>query len=181
MKNTMNNKLFNLKKLVITAVFTALITTLTYFMVPIAGGYIHLGDSMIYACAWAVGGVPAAIASAIGSCIADVLVGYPQYAIASLVIKFIMCYVCYIIMKVFSYRMGTNILAMVVASIIMAAGYCAYEYYLTGYGGMVAVIYGNLIQALAGVCIGSIIINTLNKVKALSPYISWKADRNEKN
>lgn len=177
MNNIDKKNIFSIKKLAVAGIFTALITILTMLAFPIAGGYIHLGDGMIYACAWAVGGVPGAIASALGSALADILLGYPQYAIATLFIKFAMAYVCYAIMKKLAYKGLSNVFAMAVASIIMVVGYCICDYFLGGIGGAIAGIYGNLLQAIAGMILGTILVNMLNSIEAISPYISWKAKK----
>lgn len=179
----MNNQLkksFPLRKLTVAAVFAALITILTTISIPIPGGhgYVHLGDSMIYACAWAVGGPIGGVAAAIGSALADVLLGWSQYALATLVIKFFMGYICFRLMKAFAYKAAGNIFAMVIASLIMVAGYCSFEYLLSGRGGAVAALAPNLIQAAGGVGLGAVLILALDKIKALNPYIAWKANKN---
>lgn len=174
-----NNKSFSVKTLTMISIFIALIAVMTSFSIAIPGGhgYIHLGDSMVYTSAWIIGGPAAGIASALGSALADVLLGYPQYALATLVIKFLMAYVCYLLMKAFSYKIGMNILAMAIASLILVVGYSFYEYFLSGMGGAIASIVPNIIQAVGGVTIGVVLIAILNRIDALTPYIRWKADK----
>ena len=177
-----NNK-FSVRNLTMSAIFLALIAILTSFSFAIPGGhgYIHLGDSMIYTCAWALGGPVAGIVSALGSVLADFALGYGIYAPATLVIKFLMGYVVYLIMKSFKYKQITNIFAMVAGSLIMLGGYTLYEYILTNVLDPVTFL-NNLIQAIAGVVIGAVLIFVFNKIDAFTPYISWKADRaNEQN
>ena len=89
--NKHNNKSMPVRTLTMAAIFAALITALTTFSFPIPGGYgyIHAGDSMIYTCAWALGGPVAGFAAAIGSALADILLGWAQYAPATAVIKFV--------------------------------------------------------------------------------------------
>ena len=73
-------------------------------------------------------------------------------------------------------------MAMVAASLILVSGYVAFEYFLSGAGGATAVIVPNLIQAAGGVAVGAVIVTVLNSIDALTPYIKWKADRqNEQN
>ena len=179
MNNKNNN--FSVRRLTMTAIFIALITVLTAFVsfaIPGGYGYIHPGDSMIYLCAWALGGPIAGLASALGSALADILVGYPQYAIATFVIKFLMGYVCYLIMKAFSYKKLTNITGMIVASLIMVAGYVGYEYFLSGIGGATAALVPNLIQAAGGVIIGAVAVTVFDSINALSPFVTWKVKKN---
>ncbi|MEX1376096.1 MAG: ECF transporter S component [Eubacteriales bacterium] len=178
--NNQNNKNFSVKKLTVSAIFIALISLLTSFSFAIPGGhgYIHLGDSMIYTCAWALGGPIAGIVSALGSALTDVMLGYTQYVPATLIIKFLMGYVAYLIMKAFKYRYFADILAMIVSSIIMVAGYTFFEYLLDK-AGAVAVIVPNLIQAVGGVVTGAAVILLLDNISAFSPYILWKANKED--
>lgn len=178
--NKINNK-FSVKTLTMTAIFIALVTVLTAFVsfaIPGGYGYIHPGDSMIYLCAWALGGPIAGLASALGSALADILIGYPQYAIATFIIKFLMGYVCYLIMKAFSYKKITNVIGMIAASLIMVAGYVGYEYFLSGIGGATAALVPNLIQAAGGVAIGAVVVTVFDSIKGLNPYVTWKANSN---
>ena len=160
MNNQNKTKRLPVRRLTVAAVFAALISVLTLLSFPIPGGhgYIHLGDSMIYACAWAVGGPLSGIAAAIGSALSDVLLGYPQYALATLIIKFLMGYICYLMMKAFSYKMLTNIFAMIAASAIMVVGYTIYEYFLSGIGGATIAFGQNLIQFVGGVTVGAVLL-----------------------
>ncbi len=125
----------------------------------------------------AVGGIAAVVAAGVGSMLADILLGYPQYALATLIIKSLMALVCFIIMRKAHYKMLTNSLGMLIAAIIMVVGYVGFEYFLSGQGGAIAVIYPNILQGVAGIVLGNIIINALDKIKPLTPYIKWKADK----
>ena len=63
----------NSKKLTLAGMFAALTALLTYFpQIPVAtGGYIHLGDSLIYTAAIVYGGLFGAVTAGVGSAIAD--------------------------------------------------------------------------------------------------------------
>lgn len=75
-------------RIVITAMFAAMIAVMTAFIkIPTAGGYVHLGDSMIYLAA-AFLPLPYAIAAAaIGGGIADLITGYVDVAVYTVIIK----------------------------------------------------------------------------------------------
>lgn len=83
----MKNK--KLLKLVIAAMFAALITGLTFFpKIPIpGGGYVHLGDAMIYLASSFLPLPYAMAAAAIGGGLADILSGYAAYAPFTIVVK----------------------------------------------------------------------------------------------
>lgn len=91
-----NNKL---NKMVLSAMFTAMIFVLTKFVsVPVASGYVHLGDALVYIVASVLGGPWALFSAAIGGALADAVSGWMSYAPATLIIKtlialpFVLCY-----------------------------------------------------------------------------------------
>lgn len=77
-------------RLSITAVFTALTTAATMVFsisVPQTRGFFNIGDSMVYVSAFLFGPFVGAFSGGVGSAIADVLLNYPHYAPATLIIK----------------------------------------------------------------------------------------------
>ena len=80
----MNDKL---RKTVISGVFCAMIFVLTMFVkFPVASGYVHFGDALVYICASVLGpwGI---IAGAIGEGLADVAGGFAAYFPATVIVK----------------------------------------------------------------------------------------------
>ena len=79
---------FNVKLIAITAMCAALITVTTAFIkIPSPLGYSHAGDSMIYLAARILPGPFGIIASSIGGALADLISGYPHWAIPTAIIK----------------------------------------------------------------------------------------------
>ena len=79
----------NLRQLTTTALFAAAITVMTAYMLHIplpTGGYIHLGDALIYLAACLLPVPYAAAAAAIGAGLADLLTA-PMWVLPTLVIK----------------------------------------------------------------------------------------------
>jgi len=77
----------NIRKTVITGVFCAMIFALTMFVkFPVASGYVHFGDALIYICASLLGpwGI---LAGAIGEGLADVAGGFAAYFPATVIVK----------------------------------------------------------------------------------------------
>ncbi|MGN0497520.1 MAG: TIGR04002 family protein [Acutalibacteraceae bacterium] len=85
----MNRTNSALKKMAITAMFAAMTTVLTYFVkIPMpGGGYIHLGDSVIYLMACFLPTPYAMIGAGIGGSLADLFGGYFEYIIPTFIIK----------------------------------------------------------------------------------------------
>ena len=72
----------------VTAMFAALIILTTAFLkIPSPLGYAHAGDTMIYLAASILPGPFGFAAAAIGGPLADLLAGYPQWAIPTAIIK----------------------------------------------------------------------------------------------
>lgn len=83
----MNKKM--IKKITFTALFAAMVFGLTMLHIPIgAGGYIHVGDAIIYLAGLLLGPW-AFLAAAIGAAFADIASGFAAYAIPSAIIKFL--------------------------------------------------------------------------------------------
>lgn len=78
----------HLMKLVNSGLMMALITLATSFIkIPTTNGYIHLGDGFIFLSAIILGPFYGAFAAGVGSMLADILGGYAQWALPTLLIK----------------------------------------------------------------------------------------------
>jgi len=74
----------------VTAIFTAFVCVATIMFsmyVPSTEGFFNIGESMVFLSALLFGPFVGAFAGGVGSMIADLLLGYPHYALATLVIK----------------------------------------------------------------------------------------------
>jgi len=118
--------------------------------VPATGGYINIGDCMIFVSSLLFGFVVGGFAGGVGSALAD-LVGYPSFAPYTLVIKGIEGLIAG------SLATGRNsprdVLAVIIAGIEMIAGYFIVELYLFGLGPALEELPGNIFQASFGVLV----------------------------
>ncbi len=76
--------------LAVTAVFTALVCVVTMIFsinVPATKGFFNIGESMVFLAALLFGPFVGAFAGGVGSMLADLLLGFPHYAPATLIIK----------------------------------------------------------------------------------------------
>ena len=131
------------------AMFTAMIFIMTRFIqVPVATGYVHLGDALIYVCALIVAPPWAFVAAALGGMLADLTSGWAVYAPATLIIKIAIA-VPFVIVRNRSHRLLNVLTALftVLAGAVTVGGYFAADmiidraYALTN-------IPGNIIQAV---------------------------------
>jgi len=77
-------------RLSITAIFTSLVfvaTTVFSIYVPQTRGFFNIGETMVYTTALLFGPLVGAFAGGVGSMLADLYLGYPHYALATLIIK----------------------------------------------------------------------------------------------
>jgi uncharacterized membrane protein len=76
--------------LAVTAVFTALVCVVTMafsIYVPATEGFFNVGESMVFLSALLFGPFVGAFAGGVGSALADLILGFPHYAPATLIIK----------------------------------------------------------------------------------------------
>lgn len=161
-------------RIVLTALFAALICVATMF-IPIStptGGYVHPGDGFLLLGAFLLGPVHGMISAGIGSMLADILSGYPSYAVGTLIIKGLVALVAGLIYRSFnknkeeksSQQVVRIVIAGICGEIIMVLGYFAYSGIFLGYGlGAAAEIPGNLGQGAFGIVISTILTPVLLK------------------
>lgn len=154
------------RKLVHTGVATALICALTIFpSIPVGGGYVHLGDSLIIAFSYLFGwwGV---LAAGIGSALADIISAYLSYAVVTLFIKALMSVVCVVVMqsaKRANVSFPRIILAAALCELVMLVGYFLYEWGLIGIVAATGNVLFSLGQAGASLALGSVLVLIFEK------------------
>ncbi|MBN1283938.1 MAG: ECF transporter S component [Anaerolineae bacterium] len=143
----------NPRQIALTGVMAALVMALTYFIrIPTPlGGYVHLGDLAINFVALAFGPVAGMVAGGVGTALADVVAGYPLFAIASLIVHGLQGYV---VGRIAHGKTDWRVLALAVVAgaAIVVAGYFIAEATFLGYGVGVASteIVPNIVQGIAG-------------------------------
>jgi len=159
------NKVLNLS---MGGMMGALIFVATYLIklpVSLTQGYIHLGDGFILLGAALLG--PLAIpAAAVGSMLADLLGGYTLYCLPTFLIKGAVAAVA---VWAFRHWQSTAVrsLWMIVAELVMVAGYFLVEWLVLGYGlaAALSAVGPNLVQGLSGVVIAAVLLPVLKRVK----------------
>lgn len=157
----MNNQT---KNLVYGALFAALCCVATmsiHIPTPGTGGYIHPGDAMVVLAGIILGPVYGGLAAGIGSALADLLAGYYIYVPITFVVKFIIAAVVAIVFRKATLAGLAKIPACIVcgcfSTVIVAAGYCFFEYFMYQAGAFASVP-ANLIQGLSGLVISTLLL-----------------------
>ena len=142
------------KKISYSAMFAAMVFGLTMLHVPIgAGGYIHIGDAVIYIAALLIGGPWAFIAAAIGAAFADIVSGFASYALASVIIKVLIA-VPFVLIRNKGDKLLTlpAVLLTLVSGVITVLGYFLADLVLYR-AGAIADIPPNIIQAVGSAAV----------------------------
>ena len=159
-------------KMVVAALLAALICVATMIIkIPSPmKGYLNLGDCVVLLTGWILSPGYGFAAAGLGSALADVLSGYVTYAPATFLIKGLMALVAFYGYKVFRKKLGSlvsEILSGIAAEILMVLGYFVFEGFLYGFIPSAVNIPANGAQGVAGIVIGIVLINVLEKSKVI--------------
>ena len=151
----MSRRTLDPRTLAVTAVMTAIVFVLTRMVqVPTpAKGYIHLGDAGVFFSAFAFGPWIGAVAGGLGTGLADITSGYPQWAVFSLLIHGLQGWLVGWTSERWSGVTGL-ILSTVVGGVIVVVGYLGAGMLLSGVGAAVGELPLNVLQVAVGAAIG---------------------------
>ena len=174
-----------IKYAVITAMFAALITVTTaYIKIPAPLGYAHAGDSMIYLAASVLPGPLGFAAAAVGGGLADLLAGYPQWAIPTAIIKALNVLPFFLIKlslknspKLDKIISLPNLLMLIPTTIVTIGGYFVANALLYDTAAAIAEILPNLVQASVGAGIFIVLGTSLDAVHFKSRIISKRKEK----
>ena len=155
-----NNNKTQLKRaattLALSAVMAALVAISTFliqFPVPATGGYIDIGDVMIFISALTFGPIVGGIAGGIGSFISDTVSGYLLYAPFTLIIKGLEGTISGSISN--QKNIWRDVIAVTVAGVEMVGGYFLAEFFPLHIGWAALIeVPGNITQIVVGAAIG---------------------------
>ena len=141
--------------------------------IPATLGYINLGDTMIFVVAILFSPVTAMISGGIGSALADVLLGYTQWALFTLIIKGLEGLICGLIIvkfrKIFidgRLVKTMSLVAMISGGLVMIVGYFFGGWILFGtWQSSIVSVPQYLIQAVASVVLGYVVVFILKLIK----------------
>ena len=144
-----------LKSLTVTALMAALVFAGTYYLkipVPAMGGYIHLGDSMIFLTVLLLGKKEGAIAGAIGGALADLIGGFAIWVIPTFAIKIIMALIMGTVTEHVGKRLGhySWTIGCVLGCIFQVLAYSVISGFLFGKASGLAMLPGCGTQSLGG-------------------------------
>ena len=153
-----------LRQLVIAAIFAAAVTVTTAYIlhIPIpTGGYIHVGDALIYLAASLLPLPWACAAGAIGGALADLLTA-PMWALPTLILKAIICLP--FTSKEEKLACPRNLIAMVVSGILSPALYGVVNIIFTGTAeAFVPQFLGTMVQSIGSAVVFVVLALAMDK------------------
>ena len=162
------------KLMCLSGIFSALVFVITaYLHVPTYNGYVHCGDGVIFIAACILPMPYSVAVGVLGAMLADLLTGFAIWAPGSMIIKglLVLLFTCRS-NKIVTKR---NLVALLPAALISAAGYYLYEALITGsFTASLSGIPASLVQAAASsivyVAIGAAMDKYDIKKKMLEDY-----------
>lgn len=157
------------RMLTTTALMGALVCLMTTFLhlpVPIAQGYVHLGDVAVLLGALLLGRRGAA-AAAVGGALADVLSGFLLYAPVTALIKALMA-LCAGSMTRLDAPLWRTALVFALSGMLMTGGYWLFEWPVYGLVAAVSALAPNLLQ---GVCSAAIAVSLVPLMRRIAPHL----------
>lgn len=162
-----------LKKFVTAALMAAMTCVATLSIhIPSPAGYIHPGDAFVLLSGIILGPIYGPLAAGIGSMIADLLAGYPQYAAATFIIKALTALVAALIYR--KGKIGTVVLAGILGSVIVTSGYFCTDNILYGFAAAVEQLPLNGVQNGLGIVLSTLLYPLLRKVPQIKELMDGR-------
>lgn len=165
------------RQLVAGALMAALCCIMTALpKIPLGLGYVHMGDMVVFLCAFLPGGWIGVLAAGVGSALADLFAGYPDFILPTFIIKSVMA-LCVLLIANKEKPLGFRTIAgMLAGSVIMIGGYLAFE--VLRYGSaevaFLSAIMGNVLQAAFGIVAAYLVLIPLAKTGLIKKYHTMK-------
>jgi uncharacterized membrane protein len=144
---------FKIASLAILIAVTAVFTLMIRIPVAPTKGYINFGDVAIFFTALTFGPVTAFLAGGLGTALADLFGGYPQWAPFTFFAHGLQGLAIGLILRK-KINVPWLLLAFIAATFIMAGIYFITAGFMYGFGPAAVEIPGNILQNLAGVAVG---------------------------
>ncbi len=164
------------KNLVYYSMGIALTLLLTWvFQIPyiVKDGYLNLGDVGVLLSGLLFGPIGGMVSGAVGSSLADIVSGFALYAPFTFVIKGIEGLVVGLLNRK-GKKLHTFIICLF-SALLMVLGYFITEWFLYGLGGALTNVPGNLLQAVVGASLASLIYSSMRNT-GVAKYIEKRVE-----
>ena len=146
-------------KIALLSILTALSVVLGYIVkIPTQTGILTLLDAGIFFTAFYYGKREGAIVGGLGGFIIDLISGYPHWMFFSLLFHGLQGYFA-------GFKGKWKWLGLVLATIIMVAGYAFASAWMNGWGAAIPEIVPNLVQNIVGMTVGFLLCHSVKKAR----------------
>ena len=159
------------------AIMTAIVAVFTIIIripSPI-GGYISLCDAAVTFVAYAFGPFTGLIAGGLGAAFADLIGGFPQWALISFIVHGVEALLMGLVVRKDSSSMAMRIVAALIAVVIVSCGYLLLTtlFGLTVFTEALLEVPGNIIQSGVGAVIGLLLYSGVRKAYRKLDDLRW--------
>ena len=146
-------------KIALLSILTALSVVLGYIVkIPTATGILTFLDAGIFFTAFYFGRREGAIVGGLGGFLIDLISGYPHWMIFSLIFHGSQGYFA-------GFKGKWQWLGLVLASLVMVAGYAFATAWMKGWGQALADVPHNLVQNFVGMLVGFLLCQSISKIR----------------
>ena len=164
----------HLSLVAVSAALVAVFTIAVRIPVPATAGYISLCDAAVVFASYAFGPFTGMIAGGLGSAFADLLGGYPQFAVLSLVVHGLEALLAGVIIKGRSNSVLYMILGAVISIAVVCGGYLLLEtLFITTFASALVEVPMNALQSGVGSVIGLLLYAAVRKAYRNLDALRW--------
>lgn len=169
-----NKTALHLSLTAVSAAFVAVFTIAVRIPVPATSGYISLCDAAVVFISYAFGTVTGLIAGGLGSAAADLLGGYPQFAVISFIVHGLEAFLAGLLVRKNSQSVPTMILGAIISIITVCGGYLLLEVlFITTFSSAIVEVPMNALQSGVGSVIGLLLYAAVNKAYRNLDSLRW--------
>lgn len=169
-----NKTALHLSLTAVSAALVAVFTIAARIPVPATSGYISLCDAAVVFISYAFGPVTGLIAGGLGSAAADLLDGYPQFAVISFIVHGLEAFLAGLLVRKNSQSVPTMILGAIISIITVCGGYLLLEVlFITTFSSAIVEVPMNALQSGVGSVIGLLLYAAVNKAYRNLDSLRW--------
>ncbi len=158
----------------LSSALVAVFTIAVRIPVPATAGYISLCDAAVVFVSYAFGPFTGLIAGGLGSAFADLLGGYPQFAVISFAVHGLEALLAGLIVKKNSQNILTMIIGALVSIVVVCGGYLLLEVlFITTFSSALVEVPMNALQSGVGSVIGLLLYAAVVKGYRNFDSIKW--------
>ena len=159
------------------AIMTAVVAVFTMVIripSPI-GGYISLCDAAVSFAAYAFGPFTGLIAGGLGAAFADLIGGFPQWALISFIVHGVEALLMGLVVRKDSTSIPMLIIAALIAVIVVSGGYLLLTtlFGLTVFSEAILEVPGNIVQSAVGAVLGLVLYSGVRKAYRQLDDLRW--------